>query len=423
MLKNSLWTSMIRPTGGKDRRRYVPPATVRPFRILSPVRQAKLLLVLSLTMAVSAIGQSPAPEVLSNPAAPGSLQPNWSTASDGNAVLSWIEPSSGGYSLRYAVRRGGTWSEPHTVAANRKFFRHAAEVPEVMMISDHQWLAHWIEMPKEENEAEFVYVSSSSDGLRWTTPAMAHHDRSEVEHGLASMVASGNGEASLIWLEMLKGEDGPAALKRTVVNAAGQIVKEERLDDDVCSCCPTAIARTTKGLVVAYRARTKQDIRDIAVIRLENGQWSKPKIVHADNWNINACPTNAAAISARGDQLAIAWYTGAQDSPRVEVVFSADGGTTFGTAVTVSTGHAFGYASVALAEDGSATVSWLQRVGGDGPTQVLARQVSAAGVAQPVVEVAKGGQSALGYPRVFHSGAETLIAWGGAKLQTARLKK
>jgi hypothetical protein len=76
-----------------------------------------------------------------------------------------------------------------------------------------------------------------------------------------------------------------------------------------------------------------------------------------------------------------------------------------------------------LAEDGSAIVSWLQRSGADGPTQVLARQVTPAGAAQPVVEVAKGGQSALGYPRVVHSGGETLIAWGGAKLQTARLKK
>jgi len=384
----------------------------------------KLLLVLSLTLTVSAIGQTSAPEALSNPAAPGSLQPNWSAAPDGSAVFSWIEPASGGgYSLRYAVRRAGAWSEAHTVAANRKFFRHPAEVPEVMAIGDHQWLAHWIEMPKETSEAEFVYVSSSTDGMKWTAPAMAHHDRSEVEHGLASMVASGNGEASLIWLEMLKGEDGPAALKRTVVNAAGQIVKEERLQDDVCSCCPTAIARTSKGLVIAYRARTPQDIRDIAVIRLENGQWSKPKVVHADNWNINACPTNAAAIAAHDNQLAIAWWTGAGDTPHAEVVFSADGGATFGKAVTVSTGHAFGYTSVALTEDGSAIVSWLQRSGADGPTQVLARQVSAAGVPQPVVEVAKGGQSALGYPRLIHSGGETLIAWGGAKLQTARLKK
>jgi hypothetical protein len=384
----------------------------------------KTLLTLSLAVAVSAIAQTPAPEVLSNPAAPGSLQPSWSATPDGSAVFSWIEPASGGgFSLRYAVRKGGAWSEAHTVAANRKFFHHAAEVPEVQMIGDHQWMAHWIEMPNEQNEAEFVFVSTSTDGVKWTMPAMAHHDRSQVEHGLASMTASGNGEVSLIWLEMLKGEDGPGALKRTVLNAAGQIVKEERMDDDVCACCPTAVARTTKGLVVAYRARTKQDIRDIAVIRFENGQWSKSKVIHADNWNINACPTNAAAISAKGDQLAVAWYTGAQDMPRVEVAFSADGGATFGKTVTVSTGHAFGYASVALAEDGSAVVSWLQRSGGDGPTQVLARQVTSAGVAQPVVEVAKGGQSALGYPRVFHSGGETLIAWGGAKLQTARLKK
>ena len=386
-------------------------------------RMRKLLLVVALTVAVSAIGQTLAPEAISNPAAAGSLQPNWSTAPDGSAVLSWIEPTSGSYSLRYAVWKAGAWSQAHTITANRKFFRHAAEVPEILQLGDHQWMAHWIEMPKEESEAEFVYVSSSTDGVKWTPPTLAHHDKSEVEHGLASMAASGNGEVSLVWLEMLGGEDGPAALKRTVLNASGQIVKEERLDDDVCNCCPTAIARTSKGLVIAYRSRTKQDIRDIAVIRLENGQWTKPKVVHADNWHINACPTNAATIASRGDQLAVAWYTGAAPEPRVELALSSDGGATFSKTVTVSTGHAFGYASVALAEDGNAIVSWLQRGSGDAGAQVLARQVSPAGVMQPVVEVGKGGQSALGYPRVFHSGNETLIAWGGAKLQTARLKK
>ena len=146
----------------------------------------------ALLVAAVLVGFSQTLEVqpLANPAAPGSLQPNWSAAPDGSPLLSWVEPSKSGALLRYAIRRGSAWSEPRTVVANRHFFRHPAEVPEVLAVSDHQWMAHWVEAPAEGSDAEYVYVSSSSDGVRWTPPAMAHKDRSPVEHGLASMAAN-----------------------------------------------------------------------------------------------------------------------------------------------------------------------------------------------------------------------------------------
>ena len=90
--------------------------------------------------------------------------------------------------------------------------------------------------------------------------------------------------------------------------------------------------------------------------------------------------------------------------------------------MTLSTGHAFGYTALALDEDGGAIVSWLERTP-DG-ARVLVRRVTAAGVAGPVVEVAKGGKMALGYPKLFHNGSDTYIAWGSAKhIETASLAK
>src|SRR5215831_3247644 len=145
---------------------------------------------------------------------------------------------------------------------------------------------------------------------------MAHRDRSPVQHALASMTASGEDEASLVWLEALKGEDAPSALKRTVVNNSGVVVKEETLDSDVCTCCPTSIVKTAKGLLVAYRDHTAQDIRDIALVRFENGRWMPSKILSPDHWKIQACPVNGAATAASGRRVAIAWYTQAQDDPR-----------------------------------------------------------------------------------------------------------
>ena len=176
-------------------------------------------------------------------------------------------------------------------------------MPEVIALPGGHWFAHWVESPGGDSDAEYIYVSSSTDGAHWTMPLQAHHDRSPVQHGLASMIANPDGGGSIFWLEALKGEDAPVALKRTIVDASGKEVREEQIDGDVCGCCPTAVAKTSKGLLLAFRAHSKEDIRDIAVTRLENGKWSTPKIVNADGWEINACPTNAAAVPPR----AITW--------------------------------------------------------------------------------------------------------------------
>jgi BNR repeat-like domain len=383
----------------------------------------KIEFILSALLALPAFSQTFTSTPLPNPSAAGSLQPNWSVAPDGAAVFSWIEPSSGGsFSLRYAVRHGATWSPATTIAANRHFFHQPAEMPEVLALPGGHWFAHWVESPGGDSDAEYVYVSSSIDGAHWTMPLQAHHDHSAVQHGLASMIANPDGGGSIFWLEALKGEDNPVSLKRTIVDASGKEVREEVIQGDVCGCCPTAVTKTSKGLLLAFRAHTKGDIRDIAVTSLENGKWSTPKIVNADNWEINACPTNAASVQAKGDHVAVAWFTGAQDKPRELMAFSNDSGSTFTKPVALSTGHAFGYTAMALDEDGGAIVSWLEQ--SPEGAKVLVRRVTANGAAGPVFEVAKGGKMALGYPKLFHNGSETFIAWGSAKqVQTASLTK
>jgi hypothetical protein len=351
-----------------------------------------------------------------NPSGPGSSQVNWSVTQDGNPLLSWIESDE----LRYSIRKGGQWSAPRTIAAHRHFFHHPAEMPEVITLPGGSFLARWIEAPKTESEAEFIYVSASRDGIKWTTPVMAHHDHSDVEHGLASMAANGDKDVSIFWLQSLNGPDKPTSLMRTVVGADGNEVKEETLAADVCECCPTAVARTTRGLLVAYRAHTKDDIRDIAVTRLESGRWTSPKIVYPDKWQVDACPVNAASVAAKGEKVAAAWYTASGEKPRVELAFSMDSGATFSKAAVVSTGQAYGYTSIAIDDAGGAWVSWLEH-SGDG-ARVLARHVSADGVAGPVAQVAAGTRKNLGYPRIVRAGNETWIAWNtDSKVQTAKL--
>ena len=277
--------------------------------------------------AIAAFAQTLTVQPLSNPTGPSSLQAHWSTAADGSPLLSWVELAPDGLSkLQYAIRRGGQWSQPQTIVANRRIFRQPAESPSVITFADGSLLAEWVEVQEKASEAEYIYVSASKDGTQWSTPVMAHQDRSPVQHALVSMAASGPREASLIWLEALKGEEAPSELKRTVVSSDGKVVKEESLDPDACTCCPTSIVKTSRGLLVAYRDHTSENIRDIAVIRFENGRWLPSRILNADKWEINACPVNGAWIAAKDNRVAIAWFTEADDDGRTQLVFSSDGG-------------------------------------------------------------------------------------------------
>jgi hypothetical protein len=71
-------------------------------------------------------------------------------------------------------------------------------------------------------------------------------------------------------------------------------------------------------------------------------------------------------------------------------------------------------------EGGGAIVSWLEQ--SPEGAKVHVRRVAAACAGGP--EVARGGKMALGYPKLFHNGSETFIAWGSTKrVQTASLAK
>ena len=380
---------------------------------------------LFLAFAACAFAQGMKVETVANPSNPGSIQANWSATQDGKPILSWVETEKDeSLTMKYSIRTGDTWSQPRAIAAHRAFFRQPAELPGMVALKDGTLLAHWVEMPEGGDDAEFLYVTASKDGVNWTKPALAHKDKSMVQHGLASMAVSGEKEASVMWLEALKGEDGPVTLKRTIINNQAVVIKEEALDMDVCQCCPTAIVDTAKGLLVAYRDHTKEDIRDISVIRFEGGKWSQSQNINPDKWKLNACPTNAAAAAAKGNQVAISWFTGAQEKPRVQAIFSADNGATFGKPVLVSTGRAFGYTSIAMDDAGNALVSWLEQSGTD--TKILARSVAANGTLGAVTAVTQGSRRALGYPKILRAGGDTWVAWAGSenpmKVQTVRLR-
>src|SRR5439155_23202779 len=171
---------------------------------------------------------------------------------------------------------------------------------------------------------------------------------------------------------------------------------------------------TSDGLLVVYRDRSEDEIRDIALVRYTNGAWSQAEPVNKDNWQIDACPVNGPAISSSGKNVAIAWFTGAEEKLRVYTILSTDSGKTFGKPIQVDDGKPNGRVDVLSLESGGALVTWMER-SEQGRAQIRVRCIDAAGAVQPPAAVSgDSGVRSGAFARMERAGNQALIAWTDA---------
>lgn len=393
-----------------------------------------LVLGVACTMASPALARSIATVgSFPSPAPPGSGEPRLTQGPGGAIAMSWIERRAAtGHRLRWALWNGRRWSTPATIAAGDSFFVNWADFPSVRWLGGTRWAAHWLWKSGAGRYAYDVRISRSEDGGRtWSAPVTPHRDRTETEHGFVSLLAE-SGDARAIWLDGRKfagrepGDEGAEMTVRTaVIGAGGRLTHEAELDARGCECCATAAARTSRGVLVAWRDRDAKEVRDISLARLEGGRWTKPYPLHRDGWTIAGCPVNGPALDAIGDRVAVAWFTGAGDRARVLAALSSDGGRSFGAPIPIDEGAPLGRVGIAALGDGGAVVSWLETSRDD--VRILARRVSPAGEARQPIRVAVTSASrASGFPQIVRSGEELVLAWTDAgtpsRIRLARVK-
>ncbi|MDX1582868.1 MAG: sialidase family protein [Thermoanaerobaculia bacterium] len=367
----------------------------------------------------SAESSNPVTEIAS-PAAPGSGEPFLASGSDGSVLMSWLEPAGEAWALRFARYAGAEWSEAVTIEERTDFFVNWADFPSIVETPKGNLVAHWLQKSGDAPYAYDVKLAFSSDGGEtWSESATLHDDEVITEHGFVSLVPEGGGEDTVaaIWLDGRKmtGEghgDGSGAmtLRFARIHPDGSITDRSELDDRVCECCQTSMVQSDGRLVAIYRDRSENEIRDIGIVREQPDGWSEPEIVHADGWEIAACPVNGPQIDAAGENVVIAWYTAASEEDRVHAAFSTDGGTTFGERIRIDAGEALGRVDTVLLDDGRAIVVWLASAGGEG--RILARSVDREGRLSSVKTLGRSASSrASGFPRMTVADRHVLVAW------------
>ena len=355
-------------------------------------------------------------------AAEWSAQPHLDVSENGAVVLSWLEPAGDATALRLSTRTGDAWSAPATVATGADWFVNWADFPSVTPIGGDVLAAHWL-VYQQQGFGYDVMLSTSPDGGRnWREPFPLHVDGTPTEHGFVTLFPWQDGFAA-VWLDgrnMIQdgefafedsaGEPLGMSLRYAQFSVAGERLVSEELDSLACDCCQTDVALNGGAAFVVFRDRTTSEVRDIVLRRLTDDGWQPPVALAPDNWVIEACPINGPAIAARDDQVAVAWFSAADNRPLVRVVRSNDGGRTFGDAMDVDSSGSFGHVDIAALPNGETAVSWL-RTEADGLALVL-RLIDRSGeFGEPVTVATIDAARPLDFPQMVFDGHRLTFAW------------
>lgn len=340
-----------------------------------PAALASLVLLAAATRADTPRPAIRTEEIPSPTAAAGASGPSLTVSSEGVVWMTWLERDEGVTTLKFSSYDAVTkaWTSARPVASGRDWFVNWADFPALTVGPGGRATAVWfVNNPKpaaapaghdHHGPGYHALISRSTDGGRsWSAPVPLTKESDSIE--FVSLATLADGRVLAAWLDgRAKQRGGKAqALYARVLDASGPDV---RVDPSVCDCCQTTLTALPDGTaLLAYRGRTDEETRDIRVTRFRPGGWDPPRPLNHDDWRIAACPVNGPQFASDGGRVAVAWFTAADNDPRVAVSFSPDAGARFLLPVRANDVKPAGRVSTVLLHDSAILVTWVDVDGG-----------------------------------------------------------
>jgi len=398
----------------------------------------------SLIAMFGAIALSAAPLVqpIPSPASPGSQGSNLTAGPDGTLYLTWSEPGRASTAsptaaiaeraVRVATLAPGarTWSTSRTIVSTPRLMENWADFASLCIGTDGAWTAQWFQREPSADAHGYAgwFARSVDQGESWGKPAPLGHE-------FISLAPLSGGRTLVVWLQSLhipreQRTPGMATMRlmSRVLSPEGTSLGEWVVDPDVCNCCQTTLVSLANDRAwVAYRGHTADEIRDHSFAHFDGSAWSSPRLLHADNWKIAACPVNGPAAAASGDTLTVAWFTAAEGHPRVQARVSLDGGHTWGAVLPIDLGRPMGRLDLVMLPDRSAVVVWMEIATVENAAGIYARRIFSDGtLSAPGLVAASSQARTSGFPRAaVRSDGRIVMSWTQAgeplQVQTCEL--
>lgn len=378
---------------------------------------------------------------LPTPAAPDSQCSNLTAAPDGTLHLTWSAPSAtAGERALYLstlAPAATAWSEPRVIVSSPLLMENWADFASLVVGTDGALTAQWFQKPDASaggHGYDGWYSRSTDEGKTWRTPARLGHE-------FVALAPLSGGRTLAVWLESARVRDPLAAprskrdpnaprpardpsaayapsmkLLARLLAPDGSALGEWTVDPDVCTCCQNTLASLPGDRVfVAYRGHTADETRDNKFSIFDPGArtFSPPAALRDDGWKIAACPVNGPAADARGEALAVAWFTAAEGKPQVFARLSNDAGRTLAPAVRLDLGRPLGRIETVMLADRSALFIWLEIGTAENAAGIYARRLFPDGKLSAPQLVAESTQArASGFPRAAQSrDGRIVVSW------------
>ncbi|NNL00996.1 MAG: hypothetical protein HKP39_01840 [Eudoraea sp.] len=349
-------------------------------------------------------------------------------------LMSWVEMRKDTIAiLYYAELKNGEWQTPKEIIRGNDWFVNWADFPMITENKGHL-MSHVLKKSSPDTYSYNIKLNVlPKDSTDWITDLPLHTDGTTTEHGFVTALPYKENSFFITWLdgrntqEKVDSSRGAMTLRAAEVSAYGEVHNDTVLDSRTCDCCQTTAVITSNGPVVIYRDRSEEEIRDVSIVRNVAGKWTAPKTIYPDNWLIKGCPVNGPKAANLGNNLAVAWFTAAKDQPKVNLVFSNDGGISFDNPIQIDDATAIGRVDVLLLEKGIAIVSWMQ-MEDKGAVLKAVKADSSGNMGEPILIARLESSRSTGFPQMELVGDNVYFAWThvsevGSSVKTAHVSK